>query len=69
MAIEVREYKPGEFVILKDGTINLGTFRKIKNTRTETFPWQAFSPRCELLGSWYGRDGKRRAIEKILVSR
>lgn len=59
------------FLVLRDGA-TIGMIRKLTNTRTDTFPWQAFGPLVDqmtprkLLGSFYEPDGKVRAIAAVL---
>lgn len=52
--------------------IIIGYIVRHNNTRTEKFPWQAYGVNAhgqfgDLLGSFYGRTGKARAIEAITV--
>lgn len=61
------------FLVVDEKGCERGMLRKGKNTRTDTFPWQAFAyggrerGYSELLGSFYETNGRERAIAAVLA--
>jgi len=66
------------FVVYEDGK-PIGFVRKMKNTRTDTFPWQAFrykntfkgdgTDEYELLGSTYSSLGKKLVVDAVATGK
>jgi len=55
--------KWAEYLVRNNEKI-VGMLIKHKNTKTETFPWQAYKAGV-YIGSFFGKKGKEEAIEAI----
>ncbi len=66
----IKEYYKGknseEHQVFADNGTHIGTILKTKNTKTETYPWQALKG-CLLIGSFFEKDGKQRAANALLT--
>lgn len=67
-------HRPHEQLIqLREGELVAGYVLKVKNTRTETYPWTAYAAdgygrAGELLGHFYGRTGRRDAERAVAAA-
>lgn len=69
---KVENGKFGLYLVTTDG-VEIGLLRKGRDSKGYTFPWQALALQvnevtpCELLDSFYGKNGKAQALAAVLA--